>query len=582
MLANLLLPAISGLRLIDGISGEKQVTLVMRMSPATAECPLCHRASVRIHSRSTRQIADRPWNGVPVKIHLRVRRFFCDNAECRRRIFTERLHPTIAPYARRTRRLSSLLEALGLALGGRLGAPLARRLGMPISPNTLVRLLRRMPESSVPTPRVLGVDDWAWPKGQTYGTLLVDLQRHQSIDLLADRSAKALADWLQSHPGVEVICRDRAGMYADGAQRGAPAAVQVADRFHLLQNLRDTLQRTLDRNQTHLQQVHLPTSSRQTVGSASTAETQAPLVEAQSNMPVVSVAEVSLPAESVPEAKTLTAAQRKKHASRTRREQRYAVVKQLEAEGLSRRAIARRLRLHRKTVTRYLNAGVFPERAQPPPKPSILDPYLPYLTQQLTAGQDNGQQLWRDICQQGYRGSRSLVSRWVAHHRNPVPAATPEHPRGRRRGRPSARNRESEVEPSPHLSARRAAWLLLSRPEDLADAERRALEQLEEICADVRLAHALAQEFAQMLRERRVGGLDRWVERAVSSGVPELRRFGEGLQRDRAAVRAAFSLPYSSGQVEGQINKLKLIKRSMFGRAKFDLLRRRMLATDTI
>ncbi len=536
-----------------------------------------------------------------MKIRLRVRRFFCDNAECRRRIFTERLAPAIVPYARRTRHAESLLASLGLANGGRAGAPLARRFGLPVSPNTLLRILRRQPERSAPTPRVLGVDDWAWRKGHTYGTLLVDLERHQPIELLADRSADSMARWLQAHPGIEVICRDRAGLYADGAERGAPTAIQVADRFHLLQNLRETIQRTLDHHPSELQQVRIQESSAPVSGSivglplalpSGTVEAAPPAPRSVNPPEIASKKESDSLANATAlvgpttgssdgEGTHLTASERSKQASRTRRQNRYAEVHRLHVAGHSHLAIARQLRLNRKTVTRFLKADVFPERAQPPAKPSLLDPYVPYLRQQLTAGQDNGLALWREIREQGFPGSRSLVSRWVAHHRHLVPPARSEHALFQGRGSARALAYRPPAPLGTPLSARRTAWMILRRPEELADSERTALEQLSQICPDVRVLYPLSQDFAQMLRERRAADLDPWLERAATSGVPEFKRFTEGIQRDQAAVRAAFSLPYNSGQVEGQINKLKLLKRSMFGRAKFDLLRLRMLAADT-
>ncbi len=585
MLTNLLLPAVPGVRLQDVSSDEDSITLEMMMIAPSAACPICHRSSRRIHSRYVRTLGDVPWSGVPVTICLRTCRFFCDQPDCRRRIFTERLAPAIAPYARRTRRLDALLESISLVLGGEKGARLAHRLSMPTSPTTLLRLLRRWPERPMPTPCVLGVDDWAWRKGHTYGTLLVDLERHQAIELLADRSADSLAHWLEAHPGVEIICRDRAGFYADGAERGAPTAIQVADRFHLLQNLRDTLQRTLDRHLSELRQVRIQDAVNPVGGSSPAPPLALPsgTVEASPNALLsTGPAPDQAPTESIiGEAVRLTASERRKQASRTRRQGRYDEVQRLHAAGLSRRAIAGQLHLHRKTVTRFLNAGVFPERAQPRPKPSLLDPYVPYLTQQLTAGHDNGLALWREIREQGYRGSRSLVSRWVAHHRSLVPPARSEHALFQGRGSARALANRPPAPLGTPLSARRASWLLLSRPEDLADMERRALAELGEVCQDVRVSHALAQAFAQTFRERRVNDLDPWLEQAAASGVSELKRFAEGLQRDYAAVRAALTLPYSSGQIEGQINKLKLLKRAMYGRAKFDLLRRRMLASDT-
>ena len=565
------------------MSDEQSILLVMEMTQPSAACPLCQQGSRRIHSRYWRRISDVSWSGVPVKIRLRVRRFFCDNARCRRRIFVERLSPAIAPYARRTRHAGSLLASLGLANGGRAGAPLARRFGMPVSPNTLLRILRRQPEPSVPTPRVLGVDDWAWRKGHTYGTRLVDLERHRPIELLADRSADSMAHWLEAHPGIEIICRDRAGVYADGAQRGAPTAIQVADRFHLLQNLRETLQRTLERHPSHLQQVRIQEAVVPVTESIPAAPSALPSSTGEGSLTAPHSAAPSQPAtgSSADEAAHLTASERRKQASRTRRERRYAEVHRLHAAGLSRRAIAGQLHLNRKTVPRFLNAGVFPERAQPPTKPNLLDPYLPYLTQQLAAGHDNGLALWREIRAQGDPGSRSLVSSWVAHHRSVVPPARSEHARFQGRGSARALAYRPPTPLGTPLSARRTAWRILRRPEELAESERTALEQLTQICPDVRVLQPLTQDFAQMLRERRAADLDPWLERAATSGVPELKRFAEGIQRDHEAVHAALSLSHSSGQVEGQINKLKLLKRSMYGRAGFDLLRLRMLATDT-
>ncbi len=444
MLTHLLLPAVPGVRLQEVLSDECSITLIMIMTAPSAACPLCHQPSHRIHSRYVRKLGDVPWSGIPVNIRLCTRRFFCDQPECCRRIFTERLAPAIAPYARRTRRLDVLLESIGLVLGGEAGAPLANRLGMPTSPTTLLRLLRRRPEPRVTTPRVLGVDDWAWRKGHTYGTLLVDLERRQPIERLADRSADSLARWLEGHPGVEVICRDRAGLYADGAARGAPNAVQVADRFHWLQNLRKTLQRTLDHHPSELQQIRLQEAvpfggasipapwalPRGTVEASPLAPLSLDPVPVGSNKESAARARATVPVEPMtgPSAAAraqLTASERSKPASRTRRQKRSVEVHRLHAAGVGRRAIARQLHLNRKTVARFLNAGAFPERAQPPPKPSLLDPYIPYLTQQLTAGHDNGLALWREIHEQGFGGSRPLVSRWVAHPRHwsrpPVP-----------------------------------------------------------------------------------------------------------------------------------------------------------------
>ena len=234
------------------IAEADHITLVVRVFRPVAPCPGCTRPSYRIHSYYERRLADLPWNGIPVEIRLRTRRFFCDTDACAQRIFTERLPETTATYARRTLRMEQALRWVGLALGGEAGARTAQRLGLVVSGDTLLRHLRRMSVAQKPvpvSPRVLGIDDWAWRKGQRYGTILCDLERRRVVDLLPDRQANTVAEWLRDHAPPEVISRDRAGAYAEAARQGAPNAVQVADRFHLLRNLREALEHVLARHQ---------------------------------------------------------------------------------------------------------------------------------------------------------------------------------------------------------------------------------------------------------------------------------------------------------------------------------------------
>ena len=560
------------------------MTLQLRLSQAP--CPLCAQPSAHLHGRYWRTIADRPWAGVPVQLRLHLRKFVCANAACPRTIFAQRLPAVVAPFAQRTLRLADDQRQLALAHGGEAGARTAARIGMPASPDTFLRLARRPPVAEPSSPRVIGIDDWAWRKGQRYGTVVVDLEAHAVIDLLPDRTAATVETWLKEHPGITTISRDRAGAYADGATKGAPDAVQVADRFHLVQNLRAALQRLLERHHAALRAIHVTESSSLAGPGAETAtvvtspaEGGSTGAEADGIAPFAvqpSGSTASAQAEPVEPTRPPTRAEQARHLSRQRRQARYDAVTALHDAGVSARAIAKQVRLSRVTVTRYLAADSFPERAQRPARHSILEPFIPYLQERWQAGCDNGMQLWREISARGYRGSRALVSGWVARQRGvlPAPADVPSAPR--RPGRPP---RESAPQPAPRsLSARRAAWLLVRRPAALKEDEHGLLEQLLTSCSDAACAYTLAQSFTQMVQERNEAALDSWFAAVEESGPAELRSFAAGLRRDEAAVRAGLSLPWSQGQVEGQVNRLKLIKRSGYGRANFDLLRQRVLA----
>jgi transposase len=401
---------------------------------------------------------------------------------------------------------------------------------MAVSGDTLLRILRQTPLDEYLTPRVLGVDDWAMRKGHIYGTILVDLEQRQVIDLLPDREANTLATWLWAHPGVEIICRDRASDYAQGATRGAPQAIQIADRWHLLKNLGEALQRFLNGQTKVLRQVaHL-------------------------------VQDISLPSVSTPNpaiAPPLTPVP----ASLARRHHLFLEVKRLAAEGLSKRAIARQLHLHRVTVDRYLEADEVPHR-QPPQCISKAAPYKSYILRRIVEDRCSIRQVWEELHAQGYGGTYASIQRafrrwhawegrWAAH--KPI-VSTP---------RP--------------LSPRQAMWLLVRDPEQLSSDQQRSRDLLCHLSPDIAAAYALAQRFVQMFQLHQVDTLDPWLEDALHSPVPALRHFARSLQQDYAAVRASLVFDWSSGQVEGQVNRLKVIKRIMYGRAKLDLLRLRVL-----
>lgn len=570
MSADLLLPDPAHLRTATlGVDARGVVVTVSAVATAAA-CPLCRRPSERVHSRYARELADLPWRGVAVRLRLWVRRFFCDTPDCRRRIFAERLPELAEPYARRTSRLTALLRSVGFAAGGEGGARLVLALALRASADTLLRLVRSAVLPARPTPRVLGVDDWAKKRGQAYGTILVDLERHTVVDLLPDRRAEGLRDWLAEHPGVEVISRDRGGAYADGARQGAPDAVQVSDRWHLLKNLGDALERTLEREHRALRDVErelvkasepaAPEPAPEPLAGPESAETAPPTATAASE-------ETSPPGKGEREATPRTRAEEQRAAGRERRRERVEEALARHREGMTIAAIGREFGATRKTVRRWVRAGEYRERATPPRCPGILAPFEAYLRERWDAGCRNVAQLFRELRERGYHGSNSHLRHHLARWR--------EHP-ARTRPHTDA-SAPTERVPRP-LTPRRARWLLLRRPEELDAAEQATLAALERGCPAAVEGHRLVAAFQALMREHDADGLEGWLQEADASDLAELRTFAQGIRRDRAAVEAALRLPWSQGQVEGQVNKLKTQKRAMFGRAGFELLRQRMLA----
>jgi transposase len=399
------------------------------------------------------------------------------------------------------------------------------------------------------TPRCLGVDDWAFRKGKTYGTILVDLERHQPVDLLPDRTAATLTAWLQAHPQVEIITRDRSTEYTRGASDGAPTAMQVADRWHLLQNLRQMLERLLNRLYPQLK----PLPSVGVVKSPTTTQIVQPRTRLRLD----------------PKDKEAIA------ASRARSQATYHEVQRLRKAGLSIRQIAHQLEIHRATVRKYFYAETFPERAKRQASPRMLDDYLPYLELRLQTGCENATQLWRELREQGYPGGCVQVRRWMCQRRQKVAPTTPRPYRDAVITAIAARGKQAECDELP--SYKKLTWLLTRNPEDLAPSE---VVTLRRICQDNRVEHAhqLVQQFQAVVRHRDPSALDTWLGACSTSDIADLITFAAGLRQDYTAVRAALTTFWSNGQVEGQVNRLKLVKRTMYGRASFDLLKRRVLA----
>ncbi len=575
-LCRVLLPGASQLRLDTIDVDPRRITLNVTSIQTTPACPKCGHAAHRLHSHYLRTLADLPWVDLFARILLRVRRFFCDHRSCVRTTFTERIPGLVAPHARRTQRLATAQTDVGMALGGAAGARLTAKHHMPASRNTLLRLIRNVPPPTIDSPRVIGLDDWAKRKGHSYGTIIVDLETHAPIDLLDDRLTETVEAWLKDHPTVEVISRDRAEAYASGATAGAPDAVQVADRFHILKNLCEAIEQELRQRGVQIARTapdsNAETTARQAGADAPSVVDLVPDEPTRSgsgerlNMPAGHTDPPAL--ATVPTIYPDTPSGRRdeiaRQERRTERFVQYTQVVALRDQGFDRPTIARQVGVSMRTLSRWLTANEFPERKPRSGETSCLDPYKPVLLEHWQGGCHNGIYLWRMIQGLGFVGSYGLVADYLS------PLRRGEAVRAELSRLPSA----GPVIKDQFYTAREAAFLFLRRPTEQTEREQQDLERLEETVARL---YILSQEFTSMVREHRAECLDGWIDSAANSDFPELRRFANGIRRDYDAVRAALELHWSQGPVEGHVTRLKLIKRQMFGRAKLDLLRQRVL-----
>jgi transposase len=515
-------PHLAGLRILNVSARATSVRVYAEAASATAECSACSSASGRVHSRYERRLLDGAVGGREVVVHLRVRRFFCVNTACAKKIFVEQIEGVSVRYARQSVLARRALEAMALALGGRAGQRLGLRLAVRVGRMTLIRLIRRLPVPAAGTPRVLGVDDFSLRRGHRYGTIIVDMLTHRPVDVLDDRSADTFAGWLQAHPGAEIICRDRGGSYAEGAARAAPEAVQVADRWHLLKNLSDAVEKAVAGHRRCL---------------------QPPVTPAPAPPPAAPPAP---PGEG-------------RLARRVRA--RHAEVHQLRVTGLGVYAISRRLGLDPKTVRRYADVTdaeqlLGQSRVR---RNGLLEAHKTYLQQRCAEGVTGTGQLLAEIQGRGYRGGERTLRRYLIAIRGT--STTPPPP------------------PAPPNSRTITSWIMRP-PAKLNDQDTAALTAACDTCPDLATIRNLARGFTDLVRERGGKRLKAWIEQAQQASIPHISAFATGLYKDWNAVIAGLTTPWSSGAVEGNVNRVKMIKRQMYGRANSDLLRRRILLND--
>lgn len=495
-------------------------------------CRSCGVGSGRVHSRYHRRLADLPIAGAPVVLSLRMRRFFCDNTTCTAKTFAEQVEGLTSSHARRSQPLRRMLESIGLAVAARAGARLADRLGLITGRDTLLRLVRAAPDPTIGAVTVLGVDDFAFKRRATYGTILLDMATHRPIELLADRTAESFAEWLREHRGVSIVCRDRASAYAEGARVGAPGAQQVADRWHLWHGLAGYVEKTIRQ---HRQDLRNPYHDLDEPDRDADAEAD------------IEQAAVAADIDRI-ETQAIVVRIREHHQA----------VQRLLANGESISGISRSLRLDRKTVRRFARAASVGELLikQQDGRPGQLERFKPYLRKRWKQGCTTATVLLAEIRELGYGGSYPALTRYLRLFRT-VGAAPP-------------------AAPAPPKVRDVTRWML-QRPDDHDDREHGRLNEiLARSSALERLSFHISS-FAEMMTGRHGERLDAWIAAVESDDFPHLHSFTAGLKRDHAAVVNGLTMEHNSGAVEGAVSRLKSIKRSMFGRAKFDLLRKKVL-----
>jgi transposase len=532
-----LLPHLAGAIVEEVTAAAGRLLVMARARAPESACPDCGTVSGRVHSRYARTLADAAIGGRQAVILLAVRRFFCTAPGCKRKTFAEQVDGLTTRYARKTPLLGGVLGHIGVALAGRAGSRLAAGLGVPASRQVLLRLVMAIPDPAAASPRVVGVDDFAVRRGQNYGTVIIDCETGAPLDLLEGRDAQPLADWLAAHPGAEIICRDRAGSYANGAAAGAPDAVQVADRFHLWQNLAKAVEKCVAAHRGCL---------------AGPAPATAGDCEPDPAPDAAGAPALADPAgEAAPEAAG-------KFAERAKRN--HALVRQLRAEGRGIREIARHLGWGQHTVQRYDRAATWQELVDgrwKGARTSQLDPFKLYLDQHADGSHGSITRLFREITALGYKGSYPVVRDYLSGHQ---PARAP-------------------LPPAPPTVRDVTNWLT-RRPHSLTEDEKPRLRAILDRCPELQAASDQVRTFAAILTELTGQDLPQWITDARSAGLPGIASFAKGLEQDLDAVTNGLTMNWNSGPVEGRVNHIKMVKRQMFGRAGLPLLRKRVLLTS--
>ena len=530
---------------------SRQNGLIIFASSKTkgAPCPECGMLNYSVHDYYYRSVTDLPIFQKSTNIQMKTRKFRCKNSSCNRKVFSEQ-NSHVVRYSRRTDRVSKLLNRLSIELTGKQGSQLTALLLMSVSASTLTRIALRQPLPEIKQPRVLGVDDWAYRKGVSYGTILIDMETSRPIDILPSREKKELENWLTKYPDVEIVTRDRASSYSSAINEVCPNSIQIADRFHLLMNLSDALDRYFK-------------SISQIIKKTITEKTNEILNDRINNDKIIGT--------KTPEILIVNDPQQINDVSFNQRLCIFKKVKELQSQGFSARKISRDLGISRSTVGSYfLQDALSPKKNS---KSTNIELFTSHILARLNEDGYQVKNIIDEITQLGYSGSQSQAYENINKLKEQNGINTPDFAQ-------IQRIRIPFVKP---LHSRKLAKYIDRCTDHIEDQDERTyMATLLDGIPEVRIVQKLVQIFKTMLN-RGCGNIRRWIDFIKESKykLSGLRNFANGLMRDIEAVENGINMHWSNGGVEGHVNRVKSKKRQMYGRAGFELLKRKVILSQT-
>lgn len=528
---------------------DSAVTINAFVKSRRSRCPTCGRYSNSVHDYYYRYITDIQVFQNSTLIILKTRKFKCRNSKCSRRVFTEQT-TAVERYSRRTTRAGEILNTFSIELTGKLGSQLSKQLFVGVSISTITRIAHSQQLPTIKQPRVLGVDDWAFRKGVRFGTILIDMETSRPIDLLQTRESSDLKAWLAKYPGAEIVTRDRSGSYASAINEMCPEALQVADRFHLLVNLSDALDKYFKSISREIRRV-LKDKSEEILAMSPAIDPPHAVTVKESLMP-----------QKMPVSLEIMADQRLDT---------FHQVKGLRKQGTPLKRIAKILGISRNTVKSYCLQETLVPRSHP--KSINIELFTGYLLNRLAMNGFKKIDIFNEIVELGYNGGCTQAYSYMRKIYAEYGMTTPD----------NAASQQKMIPYIKPMSSQKLARFIGANLSDIENPqERNCMITLIGNCQELRIVRKLAQLF-RIIIKRGCGNIKKWIDFVLRSRyrLSGIKMFANGLLRDLQAVENGITMTWSNGTVEGHVNRIKSIKRGMYGRAGFELLRRKVILSQT-